>query len=200
MQSLLSLRNSFSKLLFLVFVVNILFFLLLLFINQESYTVTAFQNLFLAGNSDLFIKKPLTFFTWFWLHTSVFHLVGNLVVLYFFGNQLSPLIGTKKIISLFLLANFISGCIYVIVACFFPTTALLSGLSSSVFAIAFLAITIQKNKQTTSFIFVAIYLILFAFSISAKNWGGTIAHFSGVLVGLAYLLFIEKKSKKTIKF
>jgi membrane associated rhomboid family serine protease len=98
-----------NKLIFL----NVLFFVLSVFIIAlwgDSFFIKYFAitpNLILSGQS------LWTFLTSIFVHAGFFHLFANMFSLFFLGNFLERIIGSKRLIWLYLFAGLLGGIFYV---------------------------------------------------------------------------------------
>ena len=83
----------------------------------------------LAFIPDLVLQRPWTFVTYMFLHAGIWHLVFNMIGLYFFGPRLEARIGSRDFVILYLLAG-ISGALVSI-----PIGSPIVGASGGVFGI-----------------------------------------------------------------
>jgi len=100
-----------------VIIVNILIFLWqrLAFGGVDSHTIYKYYGLVphelsmaLNGRHDLLPYNILTIFTSMFLHGGIFHLAGNMLYLWIFGNNVEDAIGHKKFIVFYLLSGVVA--------------------------------------------------------------------------------------------
>jgi membrane associated rhomboid family serine protease len=77
------------------------------------------------------------FFTFIFLHASPVHLLGNLLLLYFAGRDVEPILGTRHLLGLYFGGNLLGGIAHVIVASqgWVPAEVPLVGISAGVMAV-----------------------------------------------------------------
>jgi len=147
------------------------------------------------------LYKPWTLITHMFTHYGFFHLVFNMLWLYWFGKIVEEFIGNKKILPLYLLGG-VSGAILLIIAYnIFPglqagapyVQAL--GASAGVLAIVIAAATIVPDYTIFLLFFgpvkikwIAVILVVIdLISIPNPNTGGHIAHLGGALFGFIFI-------------
>jgi membrane associated rhomboid family serine protease len=60
-----------------------------------------FTQVSLPSALDLLIQRPWSLITYFFLHIEVFHLIFNMMFLYWFGIIIQDFIGNKRLVQLF---------------------------------------------------------------------------------------------------
>lgn len=153
--------------------------------------------------SDLgqLILQPWSIFTYMFLHHGFLHLLFNILYLYWFGKLFLQLIGSSRIVKLYLLGGVAGAFLYIvafnIVPGFYPysNTSTMLGASASVMAILFAVSSYQPNHTVRLLFFGEIklkYIALVAFLIDVisvsnlDNTGGHLAHIGGALVGFYF--------------
>jgi membrane associated rhomboid family serine protease len=200
---------------------------LLIGINVAVFLVMGFINVlqFLTGNTSGFgsfnlsnylalpaylpqlLKHFWTPFTYMFVHAGIFHILFNMLWLYWMGQIFEEFLGKKRTLGLYLLGGLAGGALYIISYNIFPVfsqTAELYipmvGASASVMAIAAAAATIVPNYTIfLRFIgpvrlkWIVLVLVVIDFlSIGGGNAGGEIAHLGGALFGFLYVKQIQK--------
>lgn len=206
------LKNSFNKTgngLNQIILINVIAFVVFIFLKviltvfQLGYIFEAIEEqLVLPANFQDFIHKPWTLLTYFFLHSTndFFHILFNMVFLYWFGLLIVEFLGSKRLISLYMLGGLFSGLIFLLIFNTVPyfidrSNITLIGASGAVYAVVVGAAVLIPD-YTFFLIFLgpikikwiaALYLLIsFAGSIGA-NAGGNIAHLGGALFGVIYI-------------
>ncbi len=149
--------------------------------------------------------KPWTFLSYAFVHVEIFHLLFNMLVLYWFGTILNDFIGEKKIVQLYILGALAGGIAYLLISnsiSYFVLKgpALLNGASASIYAIVIAAATIRPNYKVSLFIFgsvsikyIGLFYVIWSFiETTGSNAGGNIAHLGGALLGYLYGIKFKK--------
>lgn len=211
-----NLRNAFrhsDNSLYKLIAINILAFFVLL-VLRVLLTISGLEPIYKEGLSFLMMPaslstlatQPWTIFTYMFLHEGVFHILFNMLFLYWFGLLIHQYLGSRKLVNLYILGGLFGGVFYVLIYNLAPyfsasvDTSMMLGASAGVFAIVVGAATLTPN--TTFFLLIigpvkivyiaAFYVILsFANSIGA-NAGGEIAHLGGALLGYLYIVQLRR--------
>ena len=211
-----NLRNAFrhsDNSLYKLIAINVLVFFGLL-VARVLMTVSGLGDLYKTGLSYLMMPaslpklatQPWTVFTYMFLHEGVFHILFNMLFLYWFGMLVHQYLGSRKLANLYILGGLFGAAFYVLIYNLAPyfsgsvDTSLMLGASAGVFAVVVGAATLAPN--TTFFLIIigpvkivyiaAFYVIMsFANSIGA-NAGGEIAHLGGALLGYLYIVQLRK--------
>ncbi|QEC52299.1 membrane associated rhomboid family serine protease [Anseongella ginsenosidimutans] len=190
--------------LFLLF--NILFIFERLLFRTGILADFYHDYLFLPGSLDVLITRPWTIITYMFLHAGLFHILFNMLFLFWFGLLLEEYLGRKKIISLYFLGGITGGLLYIISYNIFPYLrdqlefAFLVGASASVMAILVACATLLPDYTFFLLLlgpvklkYIALVLVIFDFlSIAGSNPGGMIAHLGGALFGFVFIKQLRK--------
>ncbi|MFY9311308.1 MAG: rhomboid family intramembrane serine protease [Bacteroidia bacterium] len=189
-------------------VISILRILLLLSGNSLSLTAlfdAIMNNVSFPVDPAMLIFKPWTIISYMFVHEAPFHLLWNMVSLYWFGQILSDYTSQKKIIPLYILGG-IAGALLTILIVYVPAfhqyiNASVIGASGSITAIIIAAATLIPNYRL-NLLFVGpvklVYIALFVVFIdilslaSYDNVGGNLAHLGGALMGYIYIVQYKK--------
>ena len=142
--------------------------------------------------------------TYMFLHDDIFHILFNMLFLFWTGKLFTEYLGKEKLNAIFLLGGMFGGLLYMIAYLIFPVfknhdQALLIGASAGVLAVFFSIATLLPNYTTQLIIigniklkFLAVIMFLiYAFSIQGDNAGGQIAHIGGALFGFVSIKFLQ---------
>jgi len=215
-RSFFSKRSTLSVLILIniaVFVlVNIFRLGFFLYNVSPEYTVCGFQisraAFYFAIPSDVtqLLDRPWTFLTYMFLHEDFFHILFNMIMLYFGGILFAEYLGGKKLTATYLLGGIAGALVYIASFNIFPafvvvkSCSLAMGASASVLAV-FIAIATYVPNLTVSLLlfgkiklkYIAIFFIIIdIFSIEKGNPGGHLAHLGGALFGFIYILGMKK--------
>lgn len=190
-----------------IYVISLLFFVFTLLL-QIPNVLDAFnaEYLMLHSNLNHLAFHPWTLVSYMFLHSGVFHVLFNMLVLYWFGNLFVEYLGTKKFIYNYFLSGIFGGLFYVLCYNIFPyfndTVAYSKalGASAAVMGIVFGAATLLPDYTIVLAIFGPIrlkyiaffYLILDLVGISGSNSGGHLAHIGGALFGFLFIQQLKK--------
>lgn len=182
-------------------------FLVLLNRIERTESIIEILN-YLAVPSDLvsLAKRPWTVLTYMFTHGFLYHIVFNLLILYWFGRFFIEEFGVKKVFGIYILGGFAGALLFVGFYNIFPffedvkTQSIATGASASVMAIVIAVATIVPNRQMNLILLGPIkivYIALFIFITSTildftDNTGGKIAHIGGALVGYFYAYYYKK--------
>lgn len=201
--------NSLNQIIF----VNILIFLtvlttnVILTLSQHKEIYTEIINwLALPSNIEVFITRPWTLFTYFILHEDPFHILFNLLVMYWFGQIIGDMIGSKRITALYVLGGVFGGLLYILAYNTIPyfaghvSTSVLLGASAGVYAIVTAAATLVPDYTMFLLFFGPVrikyialfYLVISVAQTTSTNAGGNIAHLGGALLGFIFIRQLKK--------
>jgi membrane associated rhomboid family serine protease len=156
-----------------------------------------------------FTSEPWTIATSFFVHADLWHILGNMVTLYFFGTYLTTLVGEKKFLAIYFLGGLLGGVFYMVVALYAPwgePDIGVIGASGAVFAIGGALAVLRPNLKVLLFfvipmpLWVAViggFALLTLISIYAGLSIAWEAHLGGLVVGLiAGFLFSRRKRER----
>jgi len=200
--------NSLIKLLYInagVFLITIILTLIGFLINKPVFHLTEWFAV-PASFSEL-IYKPWTPLTYMFLHEGLWHILFNMLMLYFTGVIFNQYLGENKITSVYILSGLSGAAIYLLAYNIFPVFALEKevavclGASASVIGILVATATYVPNLEVRLFgilpvklKWIAIVLILLDFINLPKdgNAGGHIAHLGGAIFGFLFVTQYRK--------
>jgi membrane associated rhomboid family serine protease len=192
--------------------INVFCFLLINFIHlgewatisrNSSFPIESWilKNVSLPANFSSFLAKPWTLISYIFIHQDVFHILFNMVWLYFIGKIFEEYLGEKKFSFVFLSGGIAGGLLFlglyrIIPALHdFAVQATLIGASAGVMAVIVSTATLIPN-YSIFLIFIGsiplkwiaiIYVVLDLIQIPYGNAGGHISHLGGALFGFLYV-------------
>lgn len=160
------------------------------------------------------LYKPWTLLTYMFLHEQFFHILMNMLILYFGGRIFIQFLNEKKLVSTYLLGGLTGGLIYILAFNLFPVfenikgVSIALGASASVMAVLIAAATYVPNFVVKLMFlgdvklkYIALfYIVLDVISIPQGNAGGHIAHIGGALFGFLYVQQLKKGNDFTVGF
>ncbi len=158
----------------------------------------------LSDDLDTLLFRPWTLFTYGFLHFGFFHILFNMLWLYWFGQFVLNLFTGKRLLTVYLLGALFGGLLFVLSYNFFPvfseSRGYLIGASGAVTAIMVFIATYTPNAEVRIFTFTLklwhIALFLFLFDLvripTSGNAGGLMAHVGGALFGFVYASQLAK--------
>ena len=200
--------------LFLLICINIVVFLVInvpgtieSWFNRTDY-IAAYANEYLSLPSNLhqLLIRFWTPFTYMFMHAGVFHILFNMLWLYWFGQIFEEFLGKKRTIGLYLLGGLAGGILFVIAFNLLPLFSYVKqvshvvGASASVMAIVVAAATIAPNYTINLMLigpvkikWIALFYVAVDFlSTTGPNAGGQIAHLGGALIGFIYVKQLQR--------
>ncbi len=181
-------------------------FSFLLDVPDSSLTNTVVDYLALPANLDSLIARPWTLVTYMFLHLDFFHILFNMLWLFWFGKIFLEFLKARQLLWIYLLGGLSGGILYVVFYNVFPVfeksldLSVALGASASVMAIV-TAISVYVPGYTINMLFIGrvkiFYIALFLFvldffMIRGDNAGGHIAHIGGAIFGFSYILISRK--------
>jgi membrane associated rhomboid family serine protease len=162
--------------------------------------------LMMPASVSYFLSQPWTLFTYMFLHEGFFHILFNMLFLYWFGLLLNDFIGSRKLVNLYILGGIAGGLLYMVIYNIAPLFsdriegALMLGASAGVYAVVVAAATLRPDTEFRLILlgpvkikYIAIFYVLVAFANSAgSNAGGELAHLGGAALGYFYIFQLGK--------
>ena len=208
-------RSEFSKpnntLVQLILVNTVVFLVLLLakvgFImaqKPDMYTFIVAQLTIPSAIVD-FLHKPWTLFTYFFTHQDIFHILYNMLFLYWFGRLIDEYLGNRRLVGLYIMGGIAGGLIFLLMYNTVPyfknpsSSVPMLGASAAAFSVAVGAATLLPN-YTFHLLFIGPvrikYIVFFFIILSVaqsvgSNAGGNLAHLGGTLMGFFYVKLLQ---------
>lgn len=163
-------------------------------------------NLSMPAYFTNFLFKPWTLLTYMFTQQGLFHLLFNMLWLFWLGKIFLEFLNSRQFMFIYLIGGFGGGIVFLLLFNLLPVfsgsvqNAVLLGSSASVSAIVVGTAALAPNYSIRMLFFgnvplkyLAIaFVILDVIGISGGNPGGNIAHLGGALTGLFFIMQLKK--------
>lgn len=180
---------------------------------QLENIINSVENIFvLYAKPNNFMMQPWGIITYMFFHTGFFHLLFNMLWLYWLGMLLHEYLGNTRVYQIYFLGGVFGGLLYLFSYNVFPVFnadlnfSYALGASAGVLAIVTAAATLLPNYSILLFGVFSVqlrYIALFSvlidlLNIPSNNAGGRIAHLGGALLGFLFIKYLYTNNKFTI--
>jgi len=158
-------------------------------------------------------QSPYTLITYMFSHAGLWHLLMNMLILYFVGRVLEDLLGSKRVYQIYFAAGIIGALAFIGLV---SSNAFLIGASGAVMGILYGLTVLRPNYEffLYGFLRIKVWWITVAYAfmdllgiLTDSNAGGRICHIAGGLAGALLVMFwtgkltnmLPRKSTKSIK-
>lgn len=177
-----------------------------LFTKQTLYSNLVDSYLAVPSNLQTLLYRPWTLFTYMFIHADFFHILFNMLWLYWIGKILEEYLNGKKITFIYIVGGLVGAFFYIACYNLFPvfsekvaiSTAV--GASGAVTAIIFATATLLPNHTISlillgpvRLVWIAIFYFVIDFvSLLGPNAGGSLAHIGGGIFGFLFIKSLQK--------
>lgn len=151
--------------------------------------------------SDNFIK-PWVWLTSIFLHENFWHLLWNMLALYWFGRIVGDLLGDRRILPIYLLGGIFGGLAYVIAAqmsyliggtAYGASAAVMAMVAAAGFASPDYRMNVLLIGDVKLKYIAGVLILLDIIAIADNvNSGGSVAHLGGAVLGAVYVMQLYK--------
>lgn len=175
-------------------------------LNNPSVPDAAVNILAVPASFNKLIIRPWTLITYMFTHKDIWHILFNMLWLYWFGRIFLEYLDQRKIVAVYLLGGLSGALIYILSFNLFPAfkdilnESVAIGASASVMAIV-IAIAAYVPDYTIrlfligsikiKYVALAIF-VLTSFMDFSVNSGGKLAHMGGALFGYLYTMNLRR--------
>jgi len=158
------------------------------------------RQLELSSSVPVLLRHPWTLLTYAFMHQDFFHILFNMLNLYWFGQIIREYLGDRRLVSLYILGALAGAAFFLLAFNFLPVFQRGVGLpvigaSASVTAIIVAAATLLPDYTFMLFIvgavkikWIAVVVVLISLAgINGGNPGGEITHLGGALLGFVFI-------------
>lgn len=160
------------------------------------------DNVLLIAPVGEFIWKPWTLLTYCFTHYSFWHLLFNMLTLFWFGTLVQEFIGSRKLMNIYIIGGVFSGLIYIAIYNLLSLAPQVNninstvlGASAAVCAVMFAAVTLLPEYEFYFFglflikiKYIAWFFLLLSFIVPSSG----ISHLGGALAGYSYIYLLRK--------
>jgi len=192
----------------LIFTNIVLFILFLILISTELLSI----DFIALQPANIFAGQYVwTFLTSMFMHGSFFHLLVNMLSLFFIGSLVEKILGQKRYILFYLISGLIAGLSFVLLSLIFSAdiNAYAVGASGALFGLVGLLVLLTPNLPVyVMFIPIPIkmkyaapglLIVLWIISAAANIGIGNTAHLGGLIVGLIYGIYLRTRYPNKIR-
>ena len=185
-----------------IILINVLCFVLPMLLNTIFFLLKIPSGVYmnwlqLSPKFDTFITRPWTLISYSFIHSGFFHLLWNMLLLFYSGRLLLNLFSDKIFINNYFLGVIAGGIIFVLSYSLFPvfkgTYPPMIGASAGVMSVFIFICTYTPEHELRVLFFNVklkyIGIVFFFFDviqIPYGNAGGHLAHIGGALLGFSY--------------
>jgi len=186
----------------LITLISIIAFLL----DNSLITTRAIDLLAVPASAGKLLMRPWTAITYMFTHKDIWHILFNMLWLYWFGRIFLEYLDQRKLVAVYLLGGLCGALVYVLSFNIFPvfkgivSESVAIGASASVMAVV-IAIAAYVPNYTIHLLLIGrvkiIYVALVIFILTSAvdfsvNSGGKLAHIGGALLGYFYTGNLKK--------
>lgn len=176
--------------------------------NHTEYYQWTLDQLMMPWQPGALLRKPWTVLTYSFTHYDPFHILWNMVFLYWFGRLIEEYLGSRRLVGLYIMGALGGGLCYFVaynLVPFFNNQVggqVLLGASGAALSVAVGAATLLPN-YTFHLLFIGpvrikyivlFFVVLSFFNSVGNNAGGNLAHIGGALVGFVYVKLLQNGS------
>jgi len=201
--------NNLTKLIY----INVIVFLIIsiaaiigFLLSNPAIAVKTIDLLSVPSHLKALLVKPWTLITYMFTHKDIWHILFNMLWLYWFGRIFLEYLDQRKLVAVYLLGGISGAFVYVLSFNVFPAfsgvvnESVAMGASASVMAVV-IAIAVYVPDYTIQlfllgrikikYMALAIFVLTTIMDFSV-NSGGKLAHMGGALFGYLYTLNIRR--------
>lgn len=201
-------RNMLAKLI----IINVVVWLAIMFLDvvfdlfNSSVTDSLIEWLAVPASAGKLITRPWTIFTYMFLHYDFWHIIFNMLWLFWFGKIFLEYLNQRQLLATYLFGGIAGAILFILAFNIFPKfqdvyiQSVALGASASVMAIV-VGISYYVPNYKINLMFLGpvkiLYIALFSIimdimMIRSTNAGGHLAHLGGAMWGLYYIYMLKK--------
>ncbi|MCK8491705.1 rhomboid family intramembrane serine protease [Spirosoma sp. RP8] len=208
-------RSEFSKpnnTLVQLILVNTVVYLAVVILYVASHVLKAtavynlvIENLAIPASLGAFLHRPWTLMTHIFAHEEIFHILFNMLFLYWFGRLIDEYLGSRRLVGLYIMGGIAGGLFYLAMYNLVPyfqeqiMGSQMLGASAAALSVAVGAATLLPNYTFHLLFFgpvrikyIVFFFVVLSFAQSVgPNAGGNIAHLGGALMGFFYVKLLQ---------
>ena len=160
------------------------------------------RQLVLSANLGVLLRHPWTVLTYAFTHQGFFHILFNMLNLYWFGQLLREYLGDRRLVSIYILGGLAGAAVFLLAYNLLPVLQpaaeagqVVLGASGAVTAVIVAAATLLPDYQFSLILigpvkikWIAAALVLISLAgVNGGNSGGEIVHLGGALLGFVFI-------------
>jgi len=175
-------------------------------LNNPEVSSTAMNIVSVPSSIKALLLRPWTLITYMFVHKDIWHILFNMLWLYWFGRIFLEYLDQRKLVAVYLLGGICGALVYILSFNLFPafeavvTESVAIGASASVMAVVVAIAAFVPDYAIQLFIFGRIkikYMALGIFVFTSVmdfsiNSGGKLAHIGGALFGYLYTINLRQ--------
>ncbi len=201
--------SSLNKLIYIniaVFIAITAVSIIAFLVSNSLITTGAINLLSVPSSFGKLLLRPWTVITYMFTHKDIWHILFNMLWLYWFGTIFLEYLDQRKLVAVYIMGGLSGALLYVLSFNIFPAfkevvaESVAIGASASVMAIV-IAVAAYVPNYTINMLFIGrikiIYVALVIFVLTSAvdfsvNSGGKLAHIGGALSGYLYTVNLKK--------
>ncbi len=142
----------------------------------------------------LFADQPWTIVTNMFVHASLWHIMGNMLMLYFFGSYVLRLLGESKFLFIYFAAGLLGNVTFLLLG---PEYAIAVGASGALYGVmGTLAVMRPRLKVLLYFLIpIDLWIVVVLGAVMISPGIAWQAHLGGLLLGVAAGLYFRKRER-----
>lgn len=208
-----------GSLLSILIIVNVAMWLLMLLFPIVDYLYALpdgaaregwYDWLALSSEWSVVLRRPWTLLTYMFLHSGLWHILFNMLMLYFGGTMCCRYLGGRRMGWIYFIGGVVGGLLYLVVYNLFPVgrtqVSVLLGASAAVLAVFVAVAAYVPNQEvglwlvrtfTVKMKWIAVGLVVLdLLTMPSGNAGGHISHLGGALSGWLYVVVMRWMSNR----
>ena len=166
----------------------------------EAQAENFLELFYTNGAFSVFLTKPWSIFTYMFFHAGLFHVAGNMMLLYYMGRILLDFQSNKKFYTIFFGGGLLGAIMYMLIYSVLPSFAgdggPMPGASGAVMSVVVATAVLLPNYELFLFgrfriqiKWIALVLVgIDILYLTASNQGGHLAHLGGSIFGSMFIL------------
>ena len=173
--------------------------------NSPAAYQLVVENLAIPSSINEFIRRPWTLMTHIFTHAEIFHILFNMLFLYWFGRLIEEYLGNRRLVGLYVMGGLAGGLFYLAMYNLVPyfqsqvSGPPMLGASAAALSVAVGAATLLPNYTFHLLFFgpvrikyIVFFFIVLSFAQSVgPNAGGNLAHLGGAFMGFFYVKLLQ---------
>ena len=175
-------------------------------LKNEQITIKAIDILSVPSALNALLLRPWTIITYMFVHKDIWHILFNMLWLYWFGRIFLEYLDQRKLVAVYLMGGLAGAVLYILSFNIFPafenvvSQSVAIGASASVMAVVIAIAAYVPDYTVQLFLFGKIkikYMALAIFLLTSimdfsTNAGGKLAHIGGAVFGYFYTINLRQ--------